>query len=327
MDFFAIGDLVNDTFIRLKEAEVKCDEHNEHCTLTMRFGDKIPYEFAKRVTAVGNAPNAAVAAARLGLSSALFAAVGRDRGGEDCLATLTKEGVAENFVAVEDGKDTNEHYVLWYGPERTILIKHTAFEYHLPSPMPTPKAVYLSSIGEAGMFLHEPLADWLEQSPSILLAFQPGTFQIAEGSEKLARTYARTDIFIANKEEYQIILDTQEEDEKKLMELMHAKGPKVCFLTDGPVGAYALSADGAWKIGLYPDGENAYERTGAGDAFSSTAVAALVLGKTVPEALAWGPINAGGVVQKIGAQEGLLTRAVLEEKLRNAPADYRASAF
>jgi sugar/nucleoside kinase (ribokinase family) len=166
------------------------------------------------------------------------------------------------------------------------------------------------------MHLHAPIADWLEKNPSILLAFQPGTFQIRAGLETLARIYARADVFLANKEEYQKILNTPEEDEKNLMAMMRTHGPKICFLTDG-----------VWKIGVYQGGEDAYERTGAGDAFSATAVAALLLGKSVPEALTWGPINSAFVVQKIGAQEGLLTRTVLEECLAKAPADYGAVAF
>jgi sugar/nucleoside kinase (ribokinase family) len=49
----------------------------------------------------------------------------------------------------------------------------------------------------------------------------------------------------------------------------------------------------------------------------------LALGKTLPEALMWGPINSMSVVQHVGAQEGLLTREKLEEYLADAPADYR----
>jgi bifunctional ADP-heptose synthase (sugar kinase/adenylyltransferase) len=59
------------------------------------------------------------------------------------------------------------------------------------------------------------------------------------------------------------------------------------------------------------------------DAFSSTVVAALALGKTFEEAMMWGPINAMSVVQKIGAQEGLLSRTEMEQYLENAPADYK----
>jgi hypothetical protein len=47
------------------------------------------------------------------------------------------------------------------------------------------------------------------------------------------------------------------------------------------------------------------------------------LGLTPDQALMWGPINSMSVVQKVGAQEGLLTREKLEEFLKNAPEDYK----
>ena len=69
MDFIAVGDTVVDEFINLKEAHVSCDINHQDCTISMKWGDKIPYESATIVPAVGNAANAAVAAARLGLAS------------------------------------------------------------------------------------------------------------------------------------------------------------------------------------------------------------------------------------------------------------------
>ena len=56
MDFLAVGDIVTEPFVRLKDAEVHCGNGTEDCMLSMRFGDKIPYEFAEVVPAVGNAP-------------------------------------------------------------------------------------------------------------------------------------------------------------------------------------------------------------------------------------------------------------------------------
>jgi hypothetical protein len=66
-DFIAIGDIVVDAFIKLKDATVHCDINEEHCTITMAFAEKIPYESVTEVSAVGNSPNATVAAAKLGL--------------------------------------------------------------------------------------------------------------------------------------------------------------------------------------------------------------------------------------------------------------------
>ena len=93
-------------------------------------------------------------------------------------------------------------------------------------------------------------------------------------------------------------------------------------ITDGPKGAYFAEGEQAWFMPPYPDPQPPYERTGAGDAFASTVVAARALGLSLSEAIAWGPINSMAVVQKVGAQEGLLTREKLQELLSQAPAMY-----
>src|SRR3989344_5010562 len=98
-DFIAIGDIVTDAFIKLKDASVHCDLDHEHCTITMTFGDKIPYESVEVVRAVGNSSNAAVAAARLGLHSALVSNIGSDQNGKECLESLEKDKVDRTFVA------------------------------------------------------------------------------------------------------------------------------------------------------------------------------------------------------------------------------------
>jgi sugar/nucleoside kinase (ribokinase family) len=110
---------------------------------------------------------------------------------------------------------------------------------------------------------------------------------------------------------------------KDLLTKLHTLGPKIVVVTDGPKGAYASDGSQSWFMPPYPDPKPPYERTGAGDAFSSTVTVALALGKALPEALTWGPINSMSVVQKVGAQEGLLDRASLEKYLANAPVDYQ----
>ena len=100
-------------------------------------------------------------------------------------------------------------------------------------------------------------------------------------------------------------------------------GPKIVVVTDGPKGAYAYDGSEFWFMPPYPDPKPPYERTGAGDAFSSTFTVALALGKSIPEALSWAPINSMSVVQYVGAREGLLTQAKMEEYLKNAPPDYK----
>ncbi len=50
------------------------------------------------------------------------------------------------------------------------------------------------------------------------------------------------------------------------------------------------------------------------------------MGKTLEEALRWGPVNAMSVTQKVGAQKGLLTVPEIEALLAHAPATFTATS-
>lgn len=325
LDFLAIGDIVTEPFIRLKDASVHCKINAEDCEICMRWGDKIPYESATLCAAVGNASNAAVSAARLGLKVALRAYVGNDEYGKECLEVLKKENVGTEYMVTEAGKHTNYHYVLWYEDNRTILVKHEDFSYTTPTLSASPKWVYLSSLAANSAPYHAQIASWLKEHPESKLAFQPGTFQMKLGVETLKEIYARTNIFFCNKEEAERILNLPAgTDLKELLPKVQALGPKVVVITDDKRGAYCIEEDGKtmWHVPRYPDPRAPYEITGAGDALASTTVAALALGLPLKEALMWGPVNSSSVLQKIGAQGGLLTRAELEQQLKNPPAPY-----
>lgn len=321
-DFIAIGDSTTDAFVKLKDASVHCDINKEKCEICLRFKDKIPYEEVYVVPAVGNAANASVAAARLGLRSALITNIGDDYFGKETLGALKKENVATEFVEINSGKKTNYHYVLWYEDDRTILIKHQEFDYRLPY-FNDPKWVYFSSMGENSLPFHETFERYMSEHPKVKLAFQPGTYQMKFGRKKLAGIYKRTEVFISNKEEAQRILEVDESDIKKLLKGINKLGPKIVVITDGIKGAYAFDGKSAWFMPIYPDPKPPYERTGAGDAFSSTFAVALCLGLRLEDALRWAPINSMSVVQYVGAREGLLTRDKLEKYLDEAPADYK----
>jgi len=325
IDFLAIGDIVTDAFIELIDAEVNCDIDKENCKICMNFGDKIPYKGVVVVPAVGNSPNASVSAHRLGLNSALATELGNDETGEKCLEALKTEGVLADFVRTHSGKKSNYHFVLSFNAERTILIKHTEFDYKLPKLEENPKWVYLSSLGENSIDYQIEIAKWIKENPDIKLAFQPGTFQI-KMSDNLGELYEISEVFFCNVKEAKEILKistTENPEIKELLEKMNQKGPKIVVITDGPKGAYTYDGEKAYFMPAYPDPAPPRERTGAGDSFSSTFVSALALGKTIPEAMSWAPINSMSVVQEIGAQKGLLNRKKLEEYLKDSPEDYK----
>lgn len=315
LDFVAVGDVVVDTFIKLKDASVHCDVDKEHCTITMAFGEKIPFELSETIYAVGNSPNAAVAAARLGLSSALVTNLGDDEKGQRSRSVLEASGVATDYVKVHKDKKTNHHYVLWYEDDRTILVKHEPYDYHFPQDLKAPKWLYLSSLGPDTEAYHEEIMEYVRAHPDTKLAFQPGTFQMNLGVEKLKDIYKNAELFFCNVGEAEKILGVNTLGTEMLLKRVRELGPKIVVITDGPKGAYAYDGNEIIFEPPFPDEKPPLERTGAGDGFASTTTAALALGKDLRTALKWGAVNSAAVVQEIGAQRGLLTRTKLEAKL------------
>lgn len=320
----AIGDTVTDAFIKLKEdqAEIKTDEKGiKH--LCMEFGSKPPYDHVDVINAVGNSANAAVSFARLGLNSGLMSFLGDDQAGKDSLSYLEKENVDTTTISVEEGKKTNYHFALRYGPDRTILIKYEDYGYEWKEPDVKPDWIYLSMISKKAWPLHKDLLDYLSKHEDIKFAFQPGTFHFEWGVKKLEEIYRRSYLVVMNREEAALVTGKPLDDIKELLHALRDLGPEVAIITDGPSGSYALGDSKMYKMPNYPDPAPPFDRTGAGDAYASTIVAALAMGESLETALLWAPINSMSVVQKLGAQAGLLSRKEIEDWLTKAPEDYK----
>lgn len=324
LEILAVGDVVTDAFIKLFDDDERVERRDDGDWLAIPFGTKVPFDFAEVIEGVGNAGNSAVAFARLGLSSGLVSNVGADQYGRDIIAAHEKNGVDTRFIHMNRGHKSNYHYVLWYKEERTILIKHEEYDYKWPHfrISDLPRWIYFSSVSEHATEYHDEIAAWLERHPPIKLAFQPGTFQIEAGTKRLKKIYERAEVLAVNREEASRIAGSETSDINELFDRLHSLGPRIVLISDGPKGAYASDGSNRYKMPIYPDPKPPYERTGAGDAFTSTFVAAYAKGADVQGALLWAPINAMSVVQKIGAQAGLLDEAQIERYLRQAPESY-----
>lgn len=329
LDVISVGDIVTDAFIKLLDDQAKTYEDSHGLWLAMPFGMKVPFDHAEIIEGVGNAANAAVSFARLGFKSGLVANVGGDQHGRDMIASLHKNKVDTRYIHINPGKDSNYHYVLWYKEERTILIKHEEYKYHWPhlTKKEVPRWIYFSSISKNALEFHDDLIEWLERYPETKLAFNPGTFQIEAGVHRLKHVYERTELLVVNREEAALISGGKTDDIHDLFDRLHKLGPKVVAITDGPDGAYASDGQKRLFMPPYPDPKPPFERTGAGDAFTSTFVAAIMKGSNIEGALQWAPINSMSVVQDLGAQRGLLNQHQMADLLRRAPRNYQPQKF
>jgi sugar/nucleoside kinase (ribokinase family) len=328
-DVLCVGDTTTDVFIRLTDAHIRTFDDARGHWMDLPFGGKVPFDYALTVEAGGNAANASVGLARLGVHTAIAAHVGSDRLGRDIQVALENEGVDTHLMRFDPGNPTNRNFVLWYGHDRTILTHHELYDYHWPhlSPREIPSWVYLSSVGNDGAVYYRQIVSWLDAEPSVRLAFQPGTFQIAQGAGSLRGLYRRADVLVCNREEGVEIGGADHGDLRAILDSLHRLGSRIVVVTDGADGAYASDGSHRYRVPAFPDPAPPKERTGAGDAFSSALVAALVKGHSLPDALAWAPISAMSVVQEVGSQTGLLSEDALLQYLKGAPESYAVTTW
>lgn len=316
-DVIAVGDTTQDIFLKMKAASLQCDIDGENCRLCFDYAAKIAVEEKVDIPAVGNAANHAIGTARLGLRAAIYSIVGQDDQGSKAKQVFIDNGVDTRYLTFDPQHGTNLSMVITYRAERTIFVYHEPRDYALPD-LKSPQWIYLTSASGGGVEkLHQQTFDYLQRQPQVKLAFNPGTYQIRQGLDKLRPLLERTHILFLNREESATVLETTTTDVPTLIKEFHTMGVKIMVLTDGPAGSYASDGSKIYFLDIFPG--PVVERTGCGDAYGSGLLSALVKAKPLSEAMLWGNANSTSVVQYVGAREGLLTEEVLEKMLEEYP--------
>lgn len=315
-DLLSIGDATIDTFMTPLESSTLCTIDKKQCLIAFAYGEKIPVKNLE-FSVGGNAGNNAVGAKRLGINSGMVLTLGDDSVGNMIVEKLKTEGVDATYVIQQPGTSSNYSTVINYQGERTIFTFHAPRSYEFPVQLPVAPWVYLTSMGESFQPFYNHLTEWLKKNPSVKLAFNPGSWQFRATPESLKETLSLTHIIYVNREEAEKLTNfgASAGKDRDLLIALNKLGPKVCIITDGGNGAFAYdSINGKFmKVGILP--VDAYERTGAGDAFGSGSLSALIHGKTLDEALLWGTVNSASVIGYTGPQKGLLKINEMDEWL------------
>lgn len=317
-DLLSIGDASIDTFMIPLESETMCKIDTKECFIAFSYGDKIPVKNLE-FSVGGNAANNSVGTKRLGLDSAILLTLGDDNVGNLIVEKLKNEGVDLTYVIQQPGTTSNYSTIINYSGERTILVYHAPRSYEFPVQLPASPWIYLTSMGESFRPFYNHLVEWIKKNPGTKLAYNPGTWQVRDGQEtKEVMTYSY--IIYVNREEAEKITNFGDSNgkDKELLVALSKLGPKICVITDGGNGAFAYdSINGKFfRVGVLP--VDAYERTGAGDAFGSGSISAIIHGKSLEEALLWGTVNSASVIGYTGPQKGLLREEEMPEWLVRA---------
>lgn len=260
----------------------------------------------------GGGANTSVSFSRLGLKAGFLGKIGSGYNGDIILRGLKNNNV--DFLGVR-GKEHTGYSVILEGDRkhRVILTYKGAsdnlrFEEIELKRLNT-KWFYFTSMGEESFRSQKKLAEFAHKN-RIKIAYNPSSYHTIHGADYLKVILKHTNVLSMNREEAGMLVKNGD-----LYKGLLRLGPLIVSITNGENegGIY----DGNFLYRYWPKKVKVKEATGAGDAFSSTFVAGLIKLDNIEEALKFAMTNAESVVQKRGAQLGLLSWNELERIVKH----------
>ncbi|MBI4714044.1 carbohydrate kinase family protein [Candidatus Uhrbacteria bacterium] len=315
LDLITIGDIKLDTFVVLNDASLQCQLKMPECQLCLDYGGKIVVEMVDSQIA-GTAPNVAVGLSRMGQKTAVISNMGQDGTRKLSLEKLEKEKVSTRFVRSIKGAKSAYSVVLNFKGEKTLLTAHNQNAYRLPKPLPETKWLYVGEMGNGYEPFFSNLARYV-QKKKIRLGINPGTVQISERKPVLFELIQKAEVLFVNRSEAQYLISKTIDEITRLATELYSLGAKVVVVTDGKNGAACFDGKTLLSIDIFPG--KLVEATGAGDAFATGFIGALMHGKTAKDALKWGSVNSASVIGQVGPQDGLLSDRQIASRLKKHP--------
>lgn len=308
-DIITIGSALLDIYLKSDNfVKLPNESFSDGYALALEYGGKTEARTIE-VCSGGAATNNAVSFARKGFKTAIIAEIGVDLVGSTVKEELKREKVDVGMMVEEHNESTGISCIL-VCPDggRSVAVYRGASKMLTVEDIPWHRLdtnwIYVSSIGGEMELLYE-LLDYAHKN-DIKVAFNPGKSELKplSSTPKLPDCLTKLDVLILNREEAKLLTGEPFEDDAYWKQKQTITGPKICVITDGKNGG-KITVNGATYF-YEPKIVKAVEETGAGDAFGSGFVAALMKGKDIHTALIWGKRQAASVVSYMGAKRGLL---------------------
>jgi len=273
----------------------------------------------------GGASNTAVGFSKLGLKTAIMSRVGQDREGDQLIKGMKKNKIDTRLIQIDKKTSTGFSFILGL---RQIKRAHSIFAYRgtndyfifkaKASDIKGVKWFYVSSVSSPNwQTVLGKVFSFAKKG--VKIAWNPSNVQLKAGFKKLSKHLKQTKILILNEDEARELVLSKKKTKnltiKNLLKEIDKMGPEIVAITVGKKGVYAY--DG--KKGYYqkPAPSKVINTTGAGDSFSAAFVASLFYHpKNIQRALKWGVYNSASVIDKIGAQNGLLTKGQISARAK-----------
>lgn len=267
---------------------------------------------ASRAVSPGGVANHAVAAARLGLSSALVAAIGDDSLGDLVWRALRDEPLLDlRWSRRVPGLATALTVALAHGRERSF-VSHGVLDpvpvERLVDKLPESRSCFLS--------LDTGVPDWLraQRATGSIVFADVGWDPSRDWSAAMLDNLAEVDVFLPNATE--AMAYTRTGSAREALHALAAYVPLV-VVTCGPRGAMALDAGTGEEVALEAPDVEVVDPTGAGDIFTAAFMAATLSGAPLAERVSYANRCASLSVQSAGGALSAPTKAALAGAAEN----------
>jgi ribokinase len=315
-DVITVGSATIDVFARVQSELVKIKSLNrEEELIAYPCGSKILIKELTFLTG-GGGTNTAVSLRRQGLKVAYLGKIGRDTNSKIIVEKLNEEKI--EFIGIR-AKGCAGYSIILDSIEgdRTILtykgVNNDLDFGEIKLRKIKTKWFYFSSMMERSFEALEKLAQFASEN-SIKIAFNPSNYLAEKGNDYLREILSKTNLLVLNMDEAYLLggrLKTED-----LIKNLMAQGPQMVVITDGKNGAYIIHEKYLYHV--LTNEVKPIETTGAGDAFASTFLAAVIKRKTIEQSLWMAQTNAESVIMHQGAKTGLLSyKKILQEQKKN----------
>mgnify|MGYP000203289018 CR=1 FL=1 len=269
----------------------------------------------------GMGANVAVALARLGVKVAFVGAVGEDWASAMVLKAMARDGVDISGVWPTHGQLLRTLIMFDESGSRRLIALRLK-DVVLSPPELTKRARELLEmakivyLGEVFVELASQVAEEAKRMGKLLI-YRPGSPYARLGLERLREPLSRADIFIINEVSWRLLKRASPglSHPKDLLEL----GPRRVILTLGERGCVLYEEGREERFEVPEVLRSAYQvvdETGAGDAFSSGLIRALLNGASMEEAIRYGQAAAAIACSRLGAYPSFPTTEEVEEALK-----------
>ncbi len=292
-DVISVGSALIDSFLNSGTKE-------KNKSLCFPLGGKILIDDIDFSVGGGGA-NTSSCFSHLGLKAGYLGKIGKGYKGEIILNAFKKNKV--DFLGVVGEEPSGYSVILESDRKHRAILTFKGVSNDLKfseinfSKLKT-RLFYFTSMEKESFKSQKKIAEFAKKR-GIKIAYNPGIYQIKKGIGYIKSILKNTYVLNLNKDEARMLVKKGD-----LHKNLSKFGPKIIVISDGENegGVY----DGKYLYRYWPQKTKVKEATGAGDTFGSSFVAGLMRLRNIESAIKVAMINATSVIQKRGAQKGLL---------------------